>query len=150
MKHIKQICLCNIALMAIVLSMIGCSQNVPLSGRITFADNGEPLSEGAIAFVSSTNQARSEIGKDGNYKLGFEREGNGLPKGEYKVYIQALHVELQRGNDSDGDGEPDIIRRIETPLIAKKYATPETSGLVFIADGKTKTFDIKVERADSK
>ncbi|MDR1483858.1 MAG: hypothetical protein LBT09_03445 [Planctomycetaceae bacterium] len=150
MKHIKQICLCNIALIAIVLSMIGCSQNVPLSGRITFADNDEPLSAGTIAFVSGTSQARSEIGKDGKYQLGFEREGSGLPKGEYKVYIQALHVKIQTGKDDNGDGEPDIIGRTETPLIAKKYATPETSGLVFIADGKTKTFDIKVERAGSE
>jgi hypothetical protein len=151
MKRIKQICLRNFALITIVLSIIGCNQNVPLSGRITFADNGEPLTEGMIAFVSGTNQARGEIGKDGKYMLGFEAEGNGLPKGEYKVYIQALHIELQRGkDDKDGDGEPDIIERKETPLIAKKYANPETSGLVFTADGKTKTFDITVERPPTK
>jgi hypothetical protein len=148
MKHIKQICLCHFALIIIVLFMIGCNRNVPLGGRITFADNGEPLTEGTIGFVSGTNQARGEIGKDGKYTLGFETEGNGLPKGEYKVYIQALRIEIQRGkDDKDGDGEPDIIGRTETPLIAEKYAKPETSGLVFTADGKTKTFDMTVERS---
>jgi hypothetical protein len=151
MKNIKQICLCNFILITIILSVIGCTRNVPLSGRITFADNGEPLMEGTIVFVSGKNQARGEIGKDGQYTLGFEAEGNGLPKGEYKVYIQASHVELKRGKDDlDGDGDPDIIDRIETPLIAAEYANPETSGLIFTVDGKTNTFNIKVERPADK
>jgi hypothetical protein len=151
MKRITQICLCNFVLIALILSVIGCNQNVPLGGRITFTDNGEPLSEGTIVFVSGTNQARSEISKDGQYRLGFKAEGDGLPKGEYKVYIQALHIEIQRGKeDNDGDGEPDIIERTETQLIATKYAYPETSGLIFAADGKTKTFNITVERPSAK
>jgi hypothetical protein len=50
------------------------------------------------------------------------------------------------GADKNGDGEPDIIGRKETPLIAKKYANPDTSELTFTVDGKTKVFDVKVER----
>jgi hypothetical protein len=128
--------------------MIGCSSNVPLGGRITFTDNGEPLPEGTIGFVSGTNQARGDIDKYGKYTLGFQSAGNGLPKGEYKVYIQSVKIELQTGTDENGDGEPDIIGRKETPLIAKKYANPDTSGLTFIVDGKKNVFDIKVERYD--
>ncbi|MDR1960151.1 MAG: hypothetical protein LBQ54_14090 [Planctomycetaceae bacterium] len=128
------------------IACIGCSNNVPFGGRITFEDNGEPLPEGTIGFVSGTNQARGDIDKDGKYTLGFEAEGNGLPKGEYKVYIQAVQVELQTGPDKNGDGDPDIIGRKETPLIAKKYANPDTSGLTVTVDGKTNVFDIKVER----
>jgi hypothetical protein len=120
-------------MISITLLTAGCSRQVPLGGRITFEDNGEPLTEGTIAFVSGNNQARSEIDKDGKYTLGFREEGDGLPKGEYKVYIQAVHIEIQTGT--------------ETPLIAAKYANPDTSGLTFTVDGTTKTFDIKVERA---
>ena len=130
----------------VLLPLIGCSSNVPLGGRVTFADNGEPLTEGTIAFVSGTHQARSEIDEDGKYTLGFQAEGDGLPKGEYKVYIQAVRVELQRGTEKDAYGEPVIVGRKETPLIAAKYANPDTSGLIFTVDGKTQTFDIKVER----
>ncbi|MDR1477559.1 MAG: hypothetical protein LBJ00_01300 [Planctomycetaceae bacterium] len=141
MKHIF-----IIVTLIVCTTFVGCSGNVPLGGRITFTDNGEPLSEGTIGFVSGTNQARGDIDKDGKYTLGFQSAGNGLPKGEYKIYIQAVQVELQMGADENGDGEPDIVDRKETPLIDKKYANPDTSGLTFTVDGKTKTFDIKVER----
>ena len=126
----------------------GCSSNahVPLSGRITFEDNGEPLTTGSIAFVKGTDQARSEIDSDGRYTLGFLGASDGLPKGEYKIYIQAVHTEYVYGRPN-ADGEAEVIDRIETPLIASKYRDPATSGLTFTADGKSRTFDIKVERA---
>jgi hypothetical protein len=124
----------------------GCGQNVPLSGRITFSDTGEPLPLGTIGFTDGKIQARSDIDADGKYTLGFLSAGDGLPKGEYKIYIQAVRVEMQTGPDTDGDGQPDIIDRKEIPLIAQKYASPESSGLTFTADGKTKTFDITVEK----
>ncbi|MDR1383394.1 MAG: hypothetical protein LBJ67_06055, partial [Planctomycetaceae bacterium] len=111
MKHIL-----ILVTLLVSATFIGCSGNVPLGGRITFTDNGEPLPEGTIGFVSGTNQARGDIDKDGKYTLGFQSAGNGLPKGEYKVYIQAVQVELQMGADKNGDGEPDIIGRKETPL----------------------------------
>jgi hypothetical protein len=126
--------------------MIGCHRNVPLGGRITFADNGEPLTMGTIGFVSGGSQARGDIGTDGRYNLGFQTMNDGLPKGEYKIYIQAVQVEILTGPDADGNGQPDMIGRKDIPLIAKKYANPETSGLIFSADGKTKTFDIVVDR----
>ncbi|MDR0521146.1 MAG: carboxypeptidase-like regulatory domain-containing protein [Planctomycetaceae bacterium] len=135
-----------ITLIIVTITIIsGCGQNVPLSGRITFSDTGEPLPLGTIGFTDGKIQARSEIDADGKYALGFLSAGDGLPKGEYKIYIQAVRVELQTGPDMNGDGEPDIICK-ETPLIAQKYASPETSGLTFTADGKTKTFDIQVEK----
>ncbi|MDR3109276.1 MAG: hypothetical protein LBU65_06255 [Planctomycetaceae bacterium] len=144
MKHLLIITL------FVSLSLIGCSGNVPMGGRVTFEDNGEPLTEGTIGFVSGTNQARGDIDKDGKYTLGFQSEGNGLPKGEYKVYIQAVRVELQTGTAKDAYGEPVITGRKETPLIATKYANADTSGLTITVDGKTKTFDIKVERYGGK
>ena len=129
------------------LCVSGCARNVPLSGQITFEDNGEPLTMGTIAFVSGNHQARSEIDANGRYNLGFQNEGDGLPKGEYKIYIQAIQVELITGTERDGYGDLIVTGRRETPLIADKYKTPETSGLTYTADGKGKTFDIKVERA---
>jgi len=139
MKHFVTI----IILSAVCL--FGCSPNVPLGGRITFEDNGEPLPIGTIGFVSGNHQARSDIGSDGRYRLGFQREGDGLPKGEYKIYIQSVQLELTMGPSPDGDEV--VLARKEIPLIADKYKSPETSGLTYTADGTAKTFDIKVERA---
>jgi hypothetical protein len=132
-------------LTALLLS--GCSKNVPLGGRSTFEDNGEPLTLGTIGFVSGNHQARSDIDAEGRYNLGFQKAGNGLPKGEYKIYIQAVRIERTLGPDRDGDGVEDIIGYKEIPLIADKYKSPETSGLTYTADGTGKTFDIQVERA---
>lgn len=131
-----------------VLFFSGCSRNVPLGGRITFADNDEPLTMGSIAFVRGSHQARSDIDGDGRYNLGFQKAGDGLPKGEYKIYIQAVKVDLITGAGKDAYGEPVVIDRKETPLIADKYKNPETSGLTYTADGTGKMFDIKVERPE--
>ena len=130
-----------------VLLLTGCAKNMPLGGRITFEDNGEPLTMGAIAFVSGNHQARSDIDADGRYNLGFQKTGNGLPKGEYKIYIQAIQREYTMGPNRNGDGQADVINIKEIPLIASKYENPETSGLTYTADGRDRTFDIKVERA---
>lgn len=129
------------------LCVFGCTKNVPLGGRITFEDNDEPLTMGSIAFVSGANQARSDIDADGRYNLGFQKAGDGLPKGEYQIYIHAVRVDLIKGPERDGYGDEIIKGRTETPLIADKYKNPETSGLTYTADGKGRTHDIKVERA---
>ena len=130
-----------------VLCFWGCTKNVPLGGRITFEDNGEPLTMGTIAFVNGSHQARSEIDADGRYHLGFQNEGDGLPKGEYQIYIQAIQIDILTGPNKDEHGHAVVIGRKETKLIADKYKDPATSGLTYTADGKGKTFDIKVERA---
>ena len=129
------------------VSLCGCSKNVPLSGRITFEDTGEPLTMGTIAFVQGAQQARSDIDSDGRYKLGFVKDGDGLPKGQYQIYIRAVRVEGTWGPvNADGYAEEIILATI--PLIADRYKSPETSGLTFIADGKSRKFDIQVERAE--
>ena len=142
MKHFTTI------ILLIALCICGCAKNVPLGGRITFEDNGEPLTMGTIAFVGGSHQARSDIDADGRYNLGFQKEGDGLPKGEYKIYIQAIQVENITGPNKDEHGDNVVIGRKETPLIADKYKNPETSGLTYTADGSGRAFDIKVERAE--
>jgi hypothetical protein len=133
-------------IISVTLIVSGCARQVPLGGRITFSDNGEPLTEGSIGFVRGSVQARSDIDADGRYNLGFAADGDGLPKGEYQIYIQAVRIEYQYGPNKNRDGNPEVIDRKEIPLIAKKYSSAETSGLTFTVDGKNSTFDIQVER----
>ncbi|MDR1479424.1 MAG: hypothetical protein LBJ00_10845 [Planctomycetaceae bacterium] len=136
----------------LLLFVVGCG-NVPLSGRVTFTDNGDPLGTGTICFVSGNQQATGKIDVNGYYKVNFGTK-SGIPKGEYKVCIQEADQEeaVQMGkivlNPVTGKNEPEtFIKR--TPLIAAKYANVETSGLEFTVDGKNKTFDIAVDRPDT-
>ncbi|GHT14191.1 hypothetical protein FACS1894170_10940 [Planctomycetales bacterium] len=91
---------------------------------------------------SGNNQARGDIDKDGKYTLGFEAVANGLPKGDYKVYIDNANRH-ENGEMIDGI----LLNQTVIPLIAKKYVTHETSGLTVKVDSSQRTFDIKVERA---
>jgi hypothetical protein len=75
----------------LLLFVVGCG-NVPLSGRITFTDNGEPLTVGTICFVSGNQQATGKIDATGYYKVKFGAK-SGIPKGEYKVFIQEADQE---------------------------------------------------------
>jgi hypothetical protein len=122
----------------ITLFLTGCSRNVPLSGKVTFSD-GEPVTLGNVFFVTPTTIAQAAIQKDGTYTVGSMAETDGMPRGEYEVF---LAVEVVSSRVVKGQSE-----NTYTSLIDAKYTKPETSGLVFMADGKTKTFDIKVERA---
>ena len=123
----------------IAVAFVGCSQNIPLSGKVTFADDGSPVTLGKVFFMTPTTVAQAGIREDGTYTVGSMKETDGMPKGTYQVY---LVVEQLSTREMGGQSE-----NVYTSLIDSKYTNPETSGLTFNADGKTKTFDIKVERA---
>jgi hypothetical protein len=116
----------------------GCSKNQKVSGKVTFAD-GSPLTAGVVCFIAEDGSTgRGEITSDGTYIMGFESEKNGIPKGgTYKVLIINA-VKLEEGLDKTG-------MPIEVPIINAKYSNAATSELTFVADGKSKTFDITVE-----
>ncbi|MDR2168546.1 MAG: hypothetical protein LBP59_00195 [Planctomycetaceae bacterium] len=131
-----------------LLFVCGCG-NVPLGGRITFSDNEEPLPTGTVCFVNGIEQANGKIDPNGYYKVDFGNK-RGIPKGEYKIYIEAFRTESEPTggiyvNPATGKEETEMfIKRI--PIINAKYENIETSGLSLKVDGKTKTFDIKVDR----
>jgi hypothetical protein len=126
-----------------VAFMFGCSDLRPLSGTVTFSDDGSPLTAGAVFFETPTYSARGTIGPDGRYVVGSMRATDGIPIGTYQVTIRGAEdvVSTER---PDGTW---IERR--TALIDAKYQDPDTSGLTFTVDGtrNTRTFDIQVERA---
>jgi hypothetical protein len=140
-------------LMLLLLFVVGCG-NVPLSGRVTFKDNGEPLTTGTICFVNGNQQAIGKIDANGYYKVSFGTK-SGIPKGTYKVCIQEADKEeaIPTGktvpNPATGKDEPEMFIK-HTTLIAAKYANSDTSGLEIIVDGKTKTFDVTIDRNNEK
>jgi hypothetical protein len=96
-----------------------------------------PLKKGVVIFASENHTARGPIDKNGNYVVGSNRAKDGLPAGEYKVYI--TNTEIFYPLDS---GKP-LYERVIHP----KYEKPETSGLVLNVKS-SQTFNIEVECYD--
>ena len=118
--------------------LVGCSDHVHISGRVTYSDDGTPLEAGTVIFETSTFHARGEIGQDGRYTLATHRPGDGLPPGMYRVYVAtAFRYETPPGSE----------RSIEIPLIAPQFTEAATSGLEVNVDRNTRTFDFQVDRA---
>ena len=124
--------------LVLLVVSLGCgSGKVGLTGKVTFSDDNSPITAGAICFEGSDGKTgRAEIKPDGTYRAGFDGDGDGLPKGTYKVYLTGVaRVE------TDATGMNTSI-----PIIDPKYSSVVTSGLSFVADGKVSTYDISVDR----
>jgi len=117
----------------------GCGGNKqPLTGTVTFSDDGSPLKTGVVIMESNGKMGRGEIDANGKFVMGFESDKDGIPKGEtYKVTI--VNALTETGKDKTGFP-------IMTSLIDAKYGNQNTSGLTFTSDGKAKTLDLKVDR----
>lgn len=131
-------------LLLFVLALLtGCGNKQRLGGKVTFADDGSPVVRGVVFFSTPTLVAQGAIREDGSYVVGTDRLDDGLPYGEYEVYVIGTdHIEFK--NDRKG-----AKREHHTPMVDPKYSKAETSGLRFTADGKTKRFDLQLDRASS-
>ncbi len=132
--------------LSVLLFAVGCSGKVPLGGKVTFSDDGSPVTKGAVCFMSDTVLAQGGIKPDGTFQLGTDKATDGLPLGIYKVSIvgteEVSYVEIPAVGTS-----PPGRREIHKDLIDKKFSDPETSGLTFTVDGKQRVFNIEVDRA---
>ena len=117
-----------------LLLLIGCGENVQVSGKVTFED-GTPLSKGTVIFTTGTNQSKAAIETDGSYRIGTLNPGDGVPRGTYQVYITGT-IELH------GAG-PMGMPLGATQLVDSKFTSPETSGLTCEVKG-SRTYDITV------
>lgn len=124
----------------LLATVAGCGDGKPLGGKVTFSDDGSPLTTGTVCFTDGKNFSRGEIKPDGTYTVRSEGKKDGIKPGNYRVYILGAESIV-----SDASGN-DVV----TPLIATKFTSVDTSGLTFNADGKTRQFDIKVDKAEKK
>ena len=119
---------------------VGCSKNYSLTGTITFSDDGSPVPDVAVFFTDGKNVSQGAADKTGKYVVGTLGVKDGIPPGTYKVYIVgAEEIEYEPGPGGIS------VTKI-TPYIQRKYYSAETSGLTFVSDGKTKSFDITLDR----
>ena len=122
------------AALLVVIQLIGCSGQVPLSGRVVFSDDDSPVPTGTICFTDGITASRGTINADGTFVLGSTKMDDGISPGHYTVYFVGVEV-------------PNPENAMATkPLIDRKYASPDTSGLGVEVTSATKTMEFKLNR----
>ena len=143
----KQCSYCLFLSLTVLVVVIGCSNKMPFGGKVTFSDDGTPVTRGAVFFESPTLVGQGKINADGTYAIGTDKMTDGLPAGTYRVYLVGTEqAEIKVVETKDGKGQTEI----RTPVIDPKYASAETSGLSVTVGGGTKKFDIQVDRYSGK
>ena len=147
------------AVLILLCGMTGCGSNVKFGGRVTFSDDDSPLTTGMVCFESNSFLARGPLDPDGCYDLGSLTLNDGIPKGEYRVYISGAdaveeatvtHVPGQAEYVTSSSVRGAMAGQIFTPLIDPKFTRGKTSGLTVTIDGSSKKFDFQVDRYQPK
>jgi hypothetical protein len=127
----------------VALVALGCgdANRVNVRGKVTFSDDGSPLTRGIVCLDNDKVMARGTLQSDGSYALGVEKDGRGIPPGSYKVSILFAQEEIP-------GGAPYSPRY--NKLIDEKYASRHTSGIELVVDPSTTRFDITVDRPKTK
>ena len=135
-------CLYSIVVV-VALVAVGCgdANRVNVRGKVTFSDDGSPLTRGIVCLDNDKVMARGTLQPDGSYAIGVEKDGRGIPPGSYKVSILFAQEELP-------GGAPYSPRY--NKLIDEKYASRHTSGIELVVDPSTTGFDITVDRPKTK
>jgi len=135
--------------LAIGMSVLGCGTgNVPLKGKITYAD-GTSINAGMVNFASETSLSRGKIQPDGSYTVGTLKDGDGIPKGVYKVYITgaevAMDADSSKTSRKDSMGNPVQTMAAYRKLVHPKYMTTSQSPISCAIPVENNRFDIVVE-----
>lgn len=139
----------------VCIGIAGCGNGqVPLRGKITFSDDGSPLTTGYIYFDNGKELSRGKINADGTYVVGSKSANDGLTPGLYKIYVQATGPDpsgaVEPVRQSGPPGTPQAagsgLRR-QVPLVDPKFTSSATSGLELNVDRTTKSHDIVVDKS---
>ena len=110
-----------VPLLIVILSTIGCSDHLPVSGTVTVDD--KPLTTGHVVFVpdkdkgnTSTQRPEASITESGIYTVGTGHKA-GAPPGWYKVVVIARTMEPS----------PKVSKAVS--LIDEKYSSVEKTDL---------------------
>ena len=129
--------LCVLLLMSLLSPLVGCGGHVGLEGKVTYSDDGSPLTVGTVVFKKGSRISQGDLRADGTYTIGSLADEDGLPPGEYLVYVYGAEKILV---PASGSGPA-----VTEPLIDPKYFNVETSGLSIEVKRKTQ-FDFQVDR----
>lgn len=84
-----------ILLVAAALLAAGCGGRATVTGRVTYPD-GSPVESGSVVAEGTANGklvlVQGAIQKDGTFRLGGDRPGDGVLPGSYKVAVHPEYV----------------------------------------------------------
>lgn len=110
---------------ALLLGIVGCgSGNCSVSGNVAFPD-GSPLTKGIVVFESPSGTGKGALDSSGHYVLGFHSATDGVPPGEYKVYIAMAST--PDPNFVPPANEPDAAKYIS--LVAPEFESAASTPL---------------------
>jgi len=128
-----------------VITTIGCSDKVPLRGKVTFSDDQSPLTAGTVEFQSDTILARGDLKPNGTYVLGTEKQADGIPKGTYRVTIvNTMKMFTPDGKPHTGP-PPAIGVGGGGGVVMRSLIAPMEPKMV-VVDGKQREYNIVVDR----
>jgi hypothetical protein len=119
----------------------GCgSGRYPVTGRVTYED-GSPVEEGTVIGEAEVNGkavgVQGNIEKDGSFRLGGEKAGDGAFPGHYRVLVMPRAL----GDSEKAEGK--------IPAVDGKYGKYETSGITFEVKPGRNDLPITVARPKS-
>ncbi|MDR1957740.1 MAG: hypothetical protein LBQ54_01615 [Planctomycetaceae bacterium] len=130
--------LVGILFLFLIPALVGCG-NPKVHGKVVYSDDGSPLDRGIVNFITDDYIARGPIDKSGNYVVGSMKARDGIPSGEYKIYISDTTKVFKKRNS-------DVI--VYKRLVDPKYENAESSGLTLNVKG-SQVFNITVDRYDA-
>jgi len=134
----KSKCFVLLITAGLLATLAGCSPNVGLKGKVTFSDDGSPLTAGTVVFKKGNLISRGQIKPDGTFIVGSMKESDGLAPGSYMVYITGAVRETIPADDQ--------YEALIEPLIAPKFTKSESSGIAIEITRTTRTFEFQVDR----
>ena len=123
----------------VLICAVGCGDKIKFGGKVTFSDDGSPLTAGTVVFATDTLEARGSLQADGTYKMSSDKEGDGLPPGKYKVYIRDAYTYERVGTAENATD-------VSVALIDSKYSSPNSSDLECEVSSSKRTYEFKVDR----
>jgi hypothetical protein len=131
-----------VAVLLLVALAPGCgSGRYPVTGRVTYED-GTPVEEGTVIGEAEVNSkvvgVQGNIEKDGTFRLGGEKAGDGAFPGNYHVLVMPRAL---------GDSE---LAEGKVPSVDGKFGKYETSGITFEVKASKNDLPITVTRPKPK
>ena len=112
------------------LFVTGCTNDVKVTGSVTYSDNGESVQSGMVVFTGEKMIGRGAI-KEGKYSVGLIRDGDGIPPGTYTVSADLFGMHPTFQDDTTPPPQTEVYYTKE----------PQT-----IDVNKKMTYDFMVER----
>jgi len=98
----------------------GCGNGkIKVSGKVT-VEGGGPVESGSVMFSSQTYAVSGDIQKDGTYRLGEIKDGDGIKPGTYRVTVSGPYI--------PPTGPPDPKKPYDrgTPLLNESWSKEVT------------------------